>query len=169
VYSKIIYPGAWRISPKEGRGGGFVACFRGKHGTEERLFSIRAFPCHQPAFDPQHSDRMTHQVNQIYEFNTFYGTTGRRLSATILWRTEFFPDDPRHIFFRNNIVYHNNLAYTPELSIVSFGTYMSDELYTLLVPELMLNKNCYYDANIPVQFGFAAGLNGEEGFALGGI
>ena len=54
-----------------------------------------------------------------------------------------------------------------ERSIVSLGTYMSNELYHILVPELTLDENCHFNPNSPVQFSFAAGWNYEEGFELG--
>jgi len=110
----------------------------------------------------------THQVNQVFEFKTFYGTTGFSLNPTTLWRNEYFPDDPMNIIFRNNIIYNTTTTtQNPERSIVSFGTYMSNELYHILVPELALDKNCYFNPNSPVQLSFAAGWNYEEGFELG--
>jgi hypothetical protein len=53
IYSDIIYPGAWRIPPEEGGGGGHIAYFHGKHGDEERPFTIKAYPGHHPVFNPQ--------------------------------------------------------------------------------------------------------------------
>jgi len=349
TYSEIIYPGAWKIPPEEGGGGGHIAYFYGKHGDRERPFYIKAYPGHHPVFDPQFSgmglkivqssfwdvsgieirnayqvgfgvtttihvkihdiyihdtdgvdnnnlaglslldtreveisgsefhdnyDRTcadtegrgtqnssnivifagetggnttvhdcliwqslptthelsgaglkykhasrdpnsyfhvfnnvfrnckyfamqagtpnthfhhntiiggdsgiscadgggpTHQVNQLFEFNTFYGTTGLSLSPTILWRNDDFPDDPKNIVFRNNIVYDTSTSYSSERSIVSFGAYMSNELYHILVPELMLSDNCYFNPNLPVQFGFAAGWKYKQGFELGDL
>ena len=347
TYSEIIYPGAWKVPPEEGGGGGHIAYFYGKHGDRERPFYIKAYPGHYPVFDPQFSgmglkivqssfwdvsgieirnayqvgfkitetthvkvhdvyihdtdgidnnnlaglsmldtrevdisgsefhdnyDRTcadtegqgttnssnivifgglsggnitihdcliwqslptthelsgaglkyehasrdpnsyfhvfknvfrnckyfamqagtpnthfhhniiiggdtgiscadgggpTHQVNQVFEFNTFYGKTGLSLSPTILWRNEDFPDDPKNIIFRNNIIYDTTTSHNPERSIVSFGTYMSNELYHILVPELALDENCYFNPNLPVQLSFAAGWNYEKGFELG--
>ncbi|MFC1764145.1 right-handed parallel beta-helix repeat-containing protein [Planctomycetota bacterium] len=111
----------------------------------------------------------THQVYQVYEYNTFYGTTGFSCSPTILWRNKVFPDDPHRIVFRNNIVYDTTPRYHQERNIVGFGAYMSNELYHLLVPEVTLENNCYFNPTLPVQFGFAAGFNYREGFELGGM
>ncbi len=110
----------------------------------------------------------THQINQIYEFNTFYGTDSLNVIPTIEYRNADFPDDPKNIVFRNNIVYDTATTYLGGRSILSFGTYMSDELYHILLPEVTLNNNCYFNHFAPIKFGFAAGYNNKRGYKLGG-
>ena len=112
---------------------------------------------------------ITHQINQIYEFNTFYGTNSLGVMPAIAYRNADFPDDPKNIVFRNNIVYDTATTYHGEWNILSFGTYMSDEFYHILLPEVTLNNNCYFNPFVPVQFGFALGFNYKEGYELGGM
>lgn len=110
----------------------------------------------------------THQVNQLFEYNTIYDSTGFGMSPTTGWRNEQFPDDPKNITYRNNIVYDTSTSYSQERATVGIGTYMSDELYYIVVPELHFGKNCYYNPNRAVQFNIAAGFNYKPDYAEGG-
>ena len=112
----------------------------------------------------------THQVSQIYEFNTFYKTNSLSVMPSIEYRNADFPDDPKNIVFRNNIVYDTATTYGAGVwAIVNFGTYMSDELYHILLPEVTLDNNCYFNPLVPVLFGFAASNNQQDGTGLGGM
>jgi hypothetical protein len=110
---------------------------------------------------------ITHQINQVYEFNTFYGTTSLGVNPSITYRNDEFPDIPKNIVFRNNIVYDTATRYWDEWSVFGLATYMSDDLYHILLPEMTLDNNCYFNPFLPVQFGFAAGFNSREGYGLG--
>lgn len=112
---------------------------------------------------------ITHQINQIYEFNTFYGTNSLGVNPSIAYRNADFPDDPKNIVFRNNIVYDTADRYWNEWTIIGLAAYMSDELYHILLPEVTFDNNCYFNPFLPVQFGFAAGYNSREGYELGGM
>jgi parallel beta helix pectate lyase-like protein len=111
---------------------------------------------------------VTHQVNQIFEYNTICNARGLTLHPTIRWRNEKFPDDPKRIIFRNNIVYDTTESYHQERATVTIGTYMSDELYHLTVPQLHFQNNCYFNPIQPVQFNLGAGFQSREGFTAGG-
>jgi hypothetical protein len=112
---------------------------------------------------------VTHQVNQVFEYNTLYNTTGFQLRPTIRWRNKKFPDDPKSIVFRNNVVYDNRPKYSNEHGIVVVGTYMNDETYRATFPELTFKKNCYYNPNRAVQFNMAAGFNYKDNYREGGV
>lgn len=112
---------------------------------------------------------VTHQVNQIFEYNTLYDTSGFDLRPTFRWRNEEFPDDPKNIVFRNNVVYDTRPKYSNEHGVVVVGTYMNDERYRATVPELTFKQNCYYNPNTVVQFNMAAGFNYKDGYREGGV
>jgi len=110
---------------------------------------------------------VTHQVNQVFEYNTIYDASGFKINPTTRWRNEDFPNDPKNIIFRNNIVYDTSTSYTQERGIVTIGTYISDVLYSIIVPELKFENNCYFNPNRKVQFNLAAGFNYKEGYGKG--
>jgi len=112
---------------------------------------------------------VTHQVNQVFEYNTIYNASGFKMNPTMRWRNSEFPDDPKSIIFRNNIVYDTTASYSRERGIVTIGTYMSDELYDTILPQLKFEDNCYYNPNRSVQFNIAAGFNYKEGYKEGGF
>jgi hypothetical protein len=110
---------------------------------------------------------VTHQVNQVFEYNTISDSSGFQMNPTIGWRNEKFPDDPRNIIFRRNIVVDAAESYSAERGIVAIGAYMSDEVYRAVVSELKFEDNCYYNPHRTVQFNIAAGFNYKEGFREG--
>ena len=111
---------------------------------------------------------VTHQVNQVFEYNTLYDTSGFQMNPTIRWRNTAFPDDPKNIVFRNNIVYDTRDNYSQERGTVSIGTYISDELYRIILRELRFENNCYYNPGNSAQFNIAAGFNYKKGYGEGG-
>ncbi len=112
---------------------------------------------------------VTHQDNQVFEYNTLYDTSGFELSPTTAWRNDQFPDDPQNIVFRKNIVCDTRSKYSDEHGIVTIGTYMNDETYRATVPELTFRQNCYYNPNTPVQFNMASGFNYKDDYREGGV
>jgi hypothetical protein len=110
---------------------------------------------------------VTHQVNQIFEYNTIYDTGGFHMNPTIRWRNESFPDDPKNIVFRHNIVYDRAASYSRERAIVTIGTYISDELYEIIKSRLRFEQNCYFNPNTPASFSIAAGFNYKNGYGQG--
>ena len=111
----------------------------------------------------------THQVNQVFEYNTLYDSSGFQLKPTMRWRNEEFPDDPKNIIFRNNILYDTRAKYSNERGVVVVGTYMNDETYRATVPELTFKQNCYYNPNGPVQFNMASGFNYKDDYREGAV
>jgi len=111
---------------------------------------------------------VTHQVNQVFEYNTIYDASGFKMNPTTRWRNKAFPDDPKNIIFKNNIVYDTCTSYSQEWGIVSVGTYISDELYSIILPELKFENNCYYNPNRAAQFNIAAGFNYKKEYREGG-
>jgi hypothetical protein len=111
---------------------------------------------------------ITHQVNQVFEYNTLYDTSGFQVNPTIRWRNEAFPDDPKNITFKNNIVYDTRTSYSQERGTVTVGTYIPDELYNIILGEMKLENNCYYNPNKTVQFNIAAGFNYKKEYGEGG-
>ncbi len=112
---------------------------------------------------------VTHQVNQVFEYNTLYDTSGFLLQPTTQWRSEASPNDPQKIVFTHNIVYDTRPEYSQESGIVVIGTYMDDETYRATVPQLIFQKNCYFNPHRAVQFNIAAGFNDKEGYREGGV
>jgi hypothetical protein len=110
---------------------------------------------------------VTHQVNQIFERNTLYDTSAFMFNPTIRWRNKDFPDDPRNIVFRNNIIYDTISSYSRERGIVTIGTYMSDEIYDIVVTQMKFDENYYYNPNGAVRFNIAAGFNYKDGYRKG--
>jgi hypothetical protein len=112
---------------------------------------------------------VTHQVNQVFEYNTLYDTSGFQLRPTVRWRNDEFPEDPKNIVFRNNVVYDTRAKYSNEHAILVVGAYMDDETYRATIPELKFKQNCYYNPNGPVQFNMAAGFNYKYDYREGGV
>ena len=111
---------------------------------------------------------VTHQTNQVFEYNTIYNASGFHMNPTMRWRNEQFPDDPKDIVFRNNIVVDSVEKYSAERGIVTIGTYMSDETYEITVGQLESENNCYFNPHLPVQFTIGAGFNYKDEYRLGG-
>jgi len=111
---------------------------------------------------------LTHQTNQVYEYNTFYQvySEDRQYSAggfyfypTTEWRNADFPADPSQIVFRRNIVYDDQDYQEAEHATVNIYPYISDEVYNATAPNLQFDHNCYYNPNYDLRFSFAAGEN----------
>jgi len=110
-----------------------------------------------------------YQVNQRFEYNTLYNTTG--FAFHFLFDTftgDQSPGPVRDISFNNNIVYAGTTRNDQQKDIVNIWTHIPNELYNLLVPELEFNNNCYYNPNMPVQFDFGGGFNNKPEYSLGG-
>jgi hypothetical protein len=112
---------------------------------------------------------VTHQNNQVFEYNTLYNTSGFELSPTTAWRNDQFPDDPQNIVFQKNVVFDTSPKYSDEHGIVTIGTYMNDETYRATVPELTFRQNCYYNPNAPLQFNMASGFNYKDDYKEGEV
>lgn len=110
---------------------------------------------------------VTHQVNQVFEYNTIYGTYGFHMNPTTRWRNASFADDPKNIIFRHNIIYDQNTSYSRERGIVTIGTYMPDEVYEITARELKFEHNCYFNPNTTVRFNIASGFNYKDGYRKG--
>ncbi|MHC4397279.1 MAG: right-handed parallel beta-helix repeat-containing protein [Planctomycetota bacterium] len=112
----------------------------------------------------------THQTNQLFEYNTIYGTKGFAMSPTDGYANGDFPDDPTDVVFRSNIVYDIDTSYGSEDGTIDIGTYMTDAIYSQCVAALSFSNNCYYNPDIACQFNFAAGGWASEGgqFSLSG-
>lgn len=116
----------------------------------------------------------THQKNQVFEYNTVYlpvqksdpavSESALQYSPTIDWRNAAFPDDPKNIAFRRNIVVQGG-RYVQEHGTLTLGAYTSDELYALALPELFVDDNVYFNAGgHDLRFSMAAARNyGEAG------
>ena len=105
----------------------------------------------------------THQTNQVFEYNTLYNSGGILVNPTITWRNADFPNDPQNIVIRNNIIFDNSPNYNQENGIINVGTYMSDELYNHIFPELQITNNCYYNPNTSVNLNIGASNGGNYG------
>ena len=88
---------------------------------------------------------LTHQTNQLFEYNTLYDSEGFSLSPTTNWRNEDFPNDPENITFRNNIIYDLSQEYNQDQNILQIGTYDSDTLHDITTEEIDFDHNCYYN------------------------
>ncbi|MHC4741534.1 MAG: right-handed parallel beta-helix repeat-containing protein [Planctomycetota bacterium] len=110
---------------------------------------------------------VTHQTNQVFEYNTIYNAPGFHMNPTTRWRNEKFPDDPKGIVFRNNIVVDSAGKYSFERGMVAIGTYMPDDTYEIIVGQLKFENNCYFNPRLPVQFNIAAGFNYRDGYQSG--
>lgn len=74
--------------------------------------------------------------------------------------------------FRRNIIYHAASSYQQDSGIVHVDYRLSDAVYDLLVPELTMDHNCYYNPVTPPMFNFAAGTTSADGGqidTLGGL
>ncbi|MHC4395498.1 MAG: hypothetical protein ACYS1A_07560, partial [Planctomycetota bacterium] len=110
---------------------------------------------------------VTHQINQTFEYNTHYNTKGMMLNPTDTWVNAEFPDDPKNIQFKNNIVYDNG-SYDVFSGIITVGTYMTDEMFNKIEPELFFGNNCYYNPSVACQFNIGA-VNGGDRGVLGDV
>lgn len=111
---------------------------------------------------------LTHQTNQVYEYNTFYQvySEDRQYSAggfyfhpTLEWRNADFPNDPSQIVFRRNVVYDDQEYQEAEHATVNIYPYISDAVYNAAAPNMQFADNCYYNPNHDLRFSFAAGEN----------
>ncbi|MHC4738713.1 MAG: right-handed parallel beta-helix repeat-containing protein, partial [Planctomycetota bacterium] len=105
----------------------------------------------------------THQTDQLFEYNTIYGTNGFALKATDSYVNEDFPDDPTGIVYRSNIVYDTTASYGTWGATIIIDNYLQDDLYDEVVAALSFSNNCYYNPNRACKFNFAA-----AGWASGG-
>ncbi|VAW10764.1 hypothetical protein MNBD_BACTEROID03-2555 [hydrothermal vent metagenome] len=118
----------------------------------------------------------THQVDQVFEYNTIYSSiyslnyfsSGFVISPTTNWRNTDFPNDPQNIVVRNNIIYDIRNSYGNENGIINIGTYMNDDLYNAVYPELSIDSNCYYNPNLAVQLNIGVANGGNYGVLGGG-
>ncbi|MHC4738428.1 MAG: right-handed parallel beta-helix repeat-containing protein [Planctomycetota bacterium] len=111
---------------------------------------------------------ITHQNNQLFEYNTIYKSKAFTFNPTTNYINEDFPNDPNNIVYRNNIAYDIAASYGSENGMVDVGCYMTDVLYYLTLPEMHFHKNCYYNPNRSAQFNIAAGFNYKPEYAEGG-
>lgn len=104
---------------------------------------------------------VTHQSNQIFEYNTIYHARGLYLSPTLDWVDhENGPwTELVDIHYRHNIVYDPTESFTSDRRTAMLNAYMSDELYTALRGGISFSHNCYYNPNLAVSFGFAEAEN----------
>ena len=101
----------------------------------------------------------THQTDQLFEYNTIYGTNGFALKATDSYVNQDFPDDPTGIVYRNNIVYDTASSYSKYSGTIVIDNYLQDDLYDEVVAALSFSNNCYYNPNTACKFNLAA--NGD--------
>lgn len=104
----------------------------------------------------------THQIDQVFEFNTLHGASGLYLSPTTDWNDATYPA-PSGIVYRNNIVIHHLASPSQENGIVVIGTYASDALYDATLPELSFADNCYRNPQGALNFSFFAANGGSYG------
>lgn len=101
-------------------------------------------------------------ANILIEYNTLYNTSGGLGLVPYTTPTADFPNTPANISYRNNLVYDLRPSYGGEHGILNIGTYMSDEVYQMTLPELIINDNCYYNpfvAPANTRFNFASATN----------
>ena len=108
------------------------------------------------AISTQDCGGTTHQVNQIFEYNTIYrplnaGTPTRIAPAfsyhpTTSWRNDLFPSDPQNVVFRHNIVCDNG-TYSTENAPITVNPYITDALYAAAIPELFVDHNTYFSGS----------------------
>ena len=67
------------------------------------------------------------------------------------------------------MVYDTRPRYSNEHGIVVIGTYMNDETYRAVVPELTFKQNCYYNPSGPVQVNMASGFNYKGDYKEGEV
>ena len=77
-------------------------------------------------------------------------------------------DSPKNIVFINNIVYDTRDSYSQEWGTVTVGTYISNELYHIILRELSFDNNRYYNPKKAVHFNIAAGFNYKKEYGEGG-
>ncbi len=107
---------------------------------------------------------ITHQVNQTFEYNTFYNSPGFHFEPTQNYVNEDFPDDPANINFNNNILYGT------DVQKIHLNQYMSDVLYYITLDEYHANYNCYYNPNLTAhEFRFASAWNEQPDYSEGGV
>lgn len=117
----------------------------------------------------------THQVNQVFEYNTVYhpqsdldaAVSGSAIyyRPTDTWRNATFPNDPRQVVFRRNIVVQAG-RYNAEDAVLTMDPYISDALFNLAMPEFASDDNVFFNTQgHALQFSVAA----SAGYgALGG-
>lgn len=116
---------------------------------------------------------VTHQTNQIVEYNTFYFTIAPFYisSLTTDWRNSSFPNDPQNIRFENNIVIDGADSHHQEQATINVAPYSSDAMLNVALPQLYSGNNCYSDEFIAPAFAIGAsnGTAGSSYSSTGGI
>ena len=103
----------------------------------------------------RNSGGLTHQQNQLFEYNTIYGVSGFYIDPELDYRNTVFPDDPQNITFRNNIVYDIRSSYDKEHALALVNAYIDQTQYDAIIPEMNYSNNCYYNPNTEVMFAVA--------------
>ena len=108
------------------------------------------------AISSQDCANTTHQVNQIFEYNTIYlplNTSTPSLVAPAFGyhpttddRNALFPADPQNVVFRHNIVCDNG-TYSTENTPVTVDPYITDALYAAAITELFIDHNAYFSSS----------------------
>ena len=112
------------------------------------------------ALDSRDWGGLTHQLNQVFEYNTIYADRAFLMIPTNQdTNGENGPwNDLTGNVFRYNVFYqtNNNGGGDPPIELYSA---MSDALYTILTTGISFDYNCYYNPSGPVEFGFAEADN----------
>ncbi len=111
----------------------------------------------------------THQVNQVFEYNTIYRPVAESgasaapaffYSPATSWRNANFPADPKNIVFRRNLVVLHG-PYTTENAPVTVYPYITDALYAAAITELFVDHNAYFSTSGTI---FRASLAASTGY-----
>jgi hypothetical protein len=90
----------------------------------------------------------THNQNILIRKNTVYGGAGLGLYPSNYW-----DNGPKNISYKDNIIYDTYLNdYIQDRNFIDIGTYQSDSMYNLLIPEINFSNNCYYNPSQVIRF-----------------
>jgi hypothetical protein len=110
-------------------------------------------------------DGPTHQYDQVFEYNSFYGDAALfYMSPTLDWVEAGETISGNR--FRRNVLHDTSEEHRQENRTIDLGTYASDELVTALAAGLVFEENCYFAASGAPSFGFGEAAGGYG--ALGG-
>jgi hypothetical protein len=104
----------------------------------------------------------THQTNQVFAFNTFYHANAFSMVPTSDYNDATF-SDPNDIEFTDNVVLESRASDNQESGTLVIGTYQSDALYNATVPQLKIDRNCYYNDSGDLHFDLFAANGGAYG------
>jgi len=91
----------------------------------------------------------THQVNQLFEYNTIYNARALRINPALNWTSHTGGPWPEYenVVFRNNVIHDRTGSPHQERRTVRISTYGTDRIHDVAAANTDFSGNCYWADN----------------------